>query len=52
VGGGAFGNEMSWILHAIEKAVAKFKNTPLEVSIVSYGRSKRMVKEMIQTLSE
>jgi hypothetical protein len=52
VGGGAFGNEMRWVLRAIEKAAATFKNTPLEVSIVSYKRSKPMVKEMIELLSK
>jgi NADH dehydrogenase FAD-containing subunit len=51
VGGGAFGNEMSWILHAIEKAASKFKNTPLDVSIVCYGRSKPLVKRLVELLA-
>jgi len=39
VGGGAFGNETSWILESLNKAINKFKNVPLDVRIVSYGRS-------------
>jgi hypothetical protein len=39
VGGGAFGNEEFWILESLEKAVEKFKNVPLDLKIVSYGRS-------------
>lgn len=39
VGGGAFGNDECWILESIQKAIRKFKNTPLNVKIVSYGRS-------------
>jgi hypothetical protein len=50
VGGGAFGNKMSWILHAIEKAAIKFKNTPIEISIVSYRRSHPLVKQMVESL--
>ena len=37
VGGGAFGNRTSWIIHAIEEALGKFKNSPLDVYIVHYG---------------
>ncbi|MGE5355936.1 MAG: hypothetical protein ACM3PT_06820 [Deltaproteobacteria bacterium] len=51
VGGGAFGNKLSWILDAIAKSVNKFKNTPLDVRIVSYGRSKLEVNEFIGNLN-
>lgn len=44
VGGGAFGNETSWIFDAIQKAISKFKNVPLEIKIVSYGRSNSAVR--------
>ena len=47
VGGGAFGNEMNWIIDAIEKALIKFQNTPLDVKIVSYGGSTKAVRELI-----
>ncbi len=39
VGGGAFGNEENWILESLKKTIDKFRNTPLDVKVVSYGRS-------------
>jgi hypothetical protein len=39
VGGGAFGNEEYWILESLQKAIRKFKNVPLDIRIVSHGRS-------------
>lgn len=39
VGGGAFGNEEYWILESLQKSIRKFKNVPLDIRIVSYGRS-------------
>lgn len=39
VGGGAFGNEEHWILESLQKVIRKYKNQPLDVRIVSYGRS-------------
>lgn len=50
VGGGAFGNELSWIFSAIKHAVEKFRHTPLDVKIVSYGRSKLSVKTFVESL--
>ena len=34
VGGGAFGNELHWIYESLQKAIRKFKNTPLDVRVV------------------
>jgi hypothetical protein len=39
VGGGAFGNEESWILESLEKVIHPFKDVPLDVRMVSYGKS-------------
>ncbi|WP_417884773.1 hypothetical protein [Zunongwangia sp.] len=39
VGGGAFGNEEYWILESLQKAIRKFKNIPLDIKVVSYGKS-------------
>ncbi|WP_111707807.1 polysaccharide deacetylase family protein [Lutibacter citreus] len=50
VGGGAFGNEQDWILKSLSKAIKKFKNTPLNVGIVSFGNSKREVRELINKI--
>lgn len=49
VGGGAFGNEMSWIVGAIQQALHKFKSTPLEVKIVSYGSPKPQVSRLVES---
>mgnify|MGYP005989902369 CR=1 FL=1 len=47
VGGGAFGNELDWILDSIEMAIKKFKSFPLDVKIVSYERSNNKVQNLI-----
>ena len=47
VGGGAFGNKMEWIIDAIKNSLNKFTNIPLDVMIVSYGRSKWEVGELV-----
>lgn len=39
IGGGAFGNEEHWILDSLQKSIRKFKNVPLDIKIVSFGRS-------------
>lgn len=36
LGGGAFGNESSWIVDSMNIAFRKFRNTPLDVRIVNY----------------
>lgn len=50
VGGGAFGNEFSWIIESLHLAILKFKNTPLDVKIVSYGSSKPVVQDLLKEL--
>lgn len=47
LGGGAFGNETDWIIKAIDRAVRRFDNFDLDVSIVSYGSSKPAVQRLI-----
>lgn len=37
LGGGAFGNQRSWILHAIERALTQVRDQALDVCLVSYG---------------
>ncbi|MEO8697984.1 MAG: hypothetical protein ABI658_31075, partial [Acidimicrobiales bacterium] len=41
LGGGAFGNPISWITDAIERAVRIFAAADLDVAIVTYGKAKR-----------
>lgn len=52
VGGGAFGNERAWIFEAIEKAVKVFANSPLHVSIVSYGSSNWGVVNLVKSIRQ
>ena len=46
LGGGAFGNEESWICCAIERALALMRRYDLEVSIVSYLKPPRSILEI------
>ncbi|GAA5022486.1 hypothetical protein GCM10011506_00840 [Marivirga lumbricoides] len=48
VGGGAFGNDLEWILDSLLLTIRKFKNVPLDVAIVSYGNSNSKVQELIE----
>lgn len=50
VGGGAFGNDYKWISDAIRHAVSKFRNAPLDVMIVSYGKSNPAVRELVESI--
>ena len=47
LGGGVFGNRDEWIIGAIERAVAKYGDHDLDIAIVSYGRSKPVVAELV-----
>ncbi|MEL6579759.1 MAG: hypothetical protein AAFQ14_08405 [Cyanobacteria bacterium J06621_12] len=47
LGGGAFGNETSWIINSIDLALRLYRNHDLNVAIVSYGSSKPAVKKLI-----
>jgi hypothetical protein len=46
LGGGAFGNAMDWIINAITKTFDIYKNSGLQVNIVSYRRSKPEVVKL------
>jgi hypothetical protein len=47
VGGGAFGNETAWIIGGIGRALNIYKHADLDVTIVSYGSSKRCIQQLI-----
>lgn len=51
VGGGAFGNDMHWILESLEKAILKFRDTALDVKVVSYGQSKSELRNCISRIN-
>lgn len=44
LGGGAFGNETNWIINAISRCLHLFRDAPLDVKIVSYGRPSPSVR--------
>lgn len=48
VGGGVFGNEMEWIVLAIERAVKLYEDYELEVVIVNYGLINADVLQLIE----
>lgn len=50
VGGGVFGNEEHWILESMQKAIEKFKNVPLNIKIVSYGKSNNRLKQYFKDI--
>ena len=39
IGGGAFGNNIEWIINAVHRSLNLYKHVGLDVAIVSYGRS-------------
>jgi hypothetical protein len=47
LGGGAFGNEMAWIVRAIRRAILLHKNAALNLAIVSYGSSNELVQPLV-----
>ncbi|MDM8562166.1 hypothetical protein QUF54_02310 [Candidatus Marithioploca araucensis] len=47
IGGGAFGNEMAWIMNAINRSLNLYKSVGIDVVIVSHGYSNNHVKELI-----
>jgi len=48
LGGGAFGNETSWITESIKRALRLYEDWNIEVEIVSYGRSKEYVRQLVE----
>jgi hypothetical protein len=47
LGGGAFGNPEDWILAAITRALALYRNFDLEIAVVSYGAAKPSVRRLV-----
>jgi len=47
VGGGVFGNDIAWIVHAMQRALEPFRGLDLEVIIVSFGRSERAFERLL-----
>jgi hypothetical protein len=51
LGGGAFGNQPHWITDAIHRAMQLYGRWPLDVVLVSYGRSNPTIQRLITQLS-
>ncbi len=47
IGGGAFGNEIAWIINAIERSLDLYSHVGLDIFIVSYGYSNSHIQELI-----
>lgn len=47
LGGGAFGNEIDWIIGGIQRALNLYKYVDLDVVIVSYGASSQYVQQLV-----
>lgn len=47
LGGGAFGNDIDWILGGIQRALNLYKHVDLDVAIVSYGSSNPGVQQLV-----
>lgn len=47
VGGGAFGNEIDWILESLENVIEQFKEVALDVRMVSYGGKDRRISGLL-----
>jgi hypothetical protein len=47
LGGGAFGNDLDWITGAIRRSLSQYHDCGLDVAIVSYGRSRSCVQELV-----
>ncbi|SEH08748.1 hypothetical protein [Candidatus Venteria ishoeyi] len=51
LGGGAFGNESTWIVNAIERSLKLYRNAGLDVVIVSYGYSNPHIQALIHQVN-
>jgi len=51
LGGGAFGNQTSWIMDSIIRALKLYQNHDLNIAIVSYGSSKPDVQKLVENFS-
>lgn len=47
LGGGAFGNEIDWIIGGIQRALNLYNYADLDVAIVSYGSSNQSVQKLV-----
>ncbi|MEM7473505.1 MAG: hypothetical protein AAF483_00795 [Planctomycetota bacterium] len=51
VGGGAFGNDLSWIIDALKRSIFLYPASGLDIAVVSYWKSKSCVQELVHELN-
>ena len=49
LGGGVFGNELVWIVDAIDRAMRQVEDYGLDVAVVSYGHSRPAVRSLAES---
>jgi len=47
LGGGAFGNQIEWIIGGLRRALNLYRHADLAVAIVSYGSSKPYIQDLV-----
>ena len=47
IGGGAFGNEIDWIIDSVQRVLVLYADYDINVVMVSYGRSKPHVRQLV-----
>ena len=52
IGGGAFGNEIEWIINAIQRSLKLYKHYDLDVIIVSHSCSNEHVQKLVSQFSK
>ncbi|MDO8753530.1 MAG: hypothetical protein Q7J80_06520 [Anaerolineales bacterium] len=52
LGGGAFRNEIDWIMDGLKRALNRYKNWNLEIAIVTYGAPNQQVRELINQFKQ
>jgi hypothetical protein len=50
LGGGVFGNDMAWIVQAMERALVHYSEFELDVVVVSYGQSNPHIQQLVERL--
>ena len=50
LGGGAFGNDMDWIIDAMRRSLTLYRDSGLNIAIVSYRASNPRVQQLVQEL--
>jgi len=51
VGGGAFGNELGWIVNGIRRSLNLYSDSGLDITLVSRSRSNPCVQQLVSDLS-